>query len=275
MIRLEDFAGRAYAESRRAFRWHIPTPYNIGVDVCDQWAARDPDRVAILYESDSGTRLTCTFGALRDTSNRLANALTGLGIRRGDRVAVILHQRIETVAAHVAIYKMGAVAVPLTRMFGPDALAYRLEHSGCRAAVIDQSVLPKLADLHEQLLPALETVIVVADATHSARPAAGGRCLYLTWDDVIEDASGGFAPLATHPDDSAMIVYTSGTTGPPKGALHGHRVLLGHVPSVATLFRLRAARRRGLLDACGLGLDRRSLRPALPGAEVWRPGARV
>src|SRR3990172_7055155 len=137
MIRLEDFAGRAYAESRRAFRWHIPTPYNIGVDVCDQWAARDPDRVAVLYESDSGTRLTCTFGALRDTSNRLGPGLPRRGRRRGGR---------------------GAGAV--TRMFGPDALAYRLEHSGCRAAVTDQSVLPKLADLHEQL-PALDTVILV------------------------------------------------------------------------------------------------------------------
>ncbi len=235
MIRLEDFAGRAYAEARRAFRWHIPTPYNIGVDVCDQWAARDPDRVAIFYESDSGARATCTFGALRDTSNRLANALIGLGIRRRDRVAVILHQRIETVAAHVAIYKMGAVAVPLTRMFGPDALAYRLEHSGCRAAVIDQSVLPKLADLHEQL-PALETVIVVGPTIRGQVRETVGGCRYLTWNDVIENASAGFAPLATHPDDSAMIVYTSGTTGPAKGALHGHRVLLGHVPSVQLYF---------------------------------------
>jgi len=235
MIRLEDFAGRDYAEARRAFRWSVPAVYNIGVDVCDRWAAQDPDRVAIVYESDDGTRAECTFAALRDASNRLANALAGLGVRRGDRVAIILHQRIETVAAHVAAYKMGAVAVPLTRMFGPDALAYRLEHSGCRAAVIDQSVLPKLADLHDRL-PALETVIVVGDAIADRVDTATGRCHYFAWNHVIAGASDRFDPEPTGPDDSALIVYTSGTTGPPKGALHGHRVLLGHVPSVQLYF---------------------------------------
>jgi len=114
MIRLEDFAGRAYAESRRAFRWHIPTPYNIGVDVCDQWAARDPDRVAILYESDSGTRLTCTFGALRDTSNRLANALQALGVGPGTAVAAMAGSPIEGSWWLWSLVYLGAMAGPAT-----------------------------------------------------------------------------------------------------------------------------------------------------------------
>ncbi len=237
MIRREEFVGRPYAEGRRTFRWHIPSPYNIGVDVCDRWAAQEPDRVAILCEADTGAKRSYTYGELREASNRLANALSACGVGRGDRVAVILHQRMETAAAHIAVYKLGAIAVPLTRMFGPDALAYRLENSGCIAAVIDQTVAPRLASLGDQL-PALENVIVT-DGEHPAELPDGsriGRCRYLSWTRVLEGASGRFDPLPTDPDDPALIIYTSGTTGPPKGALHGHRILLGHVPSFQLYF---------------------------------------
>lgn len=236
MIRPEDFEGRSYAEARRRFRWDIPPRYNIGTEVCDRWAAREPDRPAIFYESQDGARLTVTYGALRDASNRLANALTGLGIARGDRIAVILHQRVETAATHIAAYKMGAIAVPLTRMFGPDALVYRLAHSGCRAAVVDPSVVPKLAALHDRL-PALETVIVAGADARPAWPLAGAtRCRYFPWSRALEGASAQFDPVATAPDDPALIIYTSGTTGQPKGALHGHRILPGHLPSVQLYF---------------------------------------
>ncbi|MBI4280087.1 MAG: AMP-binding protein [Armatimonadetes bacterium] len=237
MIRRQDFEGRLYEDARRAFRWRVPSPYNIGVDTCDRWAAQDPDRVAIRYESEGGATTACTYGALRDASNRLANALAAHGIGRGDRVAVILHQRVETAAAHIALYKMGAVAVPLTRMFGPDALAYRLEDSGSRAAVVDPTVVPKLVDLRDQL-PALEMVIVVEGDRPPELPPGrrAGRCRYLTWEEVLGRASDRFSPVETGPDDSALIIYTSGTTGPPKGALHGHRMLLGHVPAFQLYF---------------------------------------
>ena len=129
MIHLRDFENRPYAESSAAFRWQVPSRYNIGIDVCDRWAVPHPDRPAIMFETEDGVAGRCTYGALRDISNRLANALLAQGVGRGDRVAVILHQRVETAAAHIAIYKLGAVAVPLTRMFGPDALAHRLANS--------------------------------------------------------------------------------------------------------------------------------------------------
>ncbi|MGH2375045.1 MAG: acyl-CoA synthetase, partial [bacterium] len=237
MIRLKDFEGRPYAEAQRAFRWQVPSPYNIGLDVCDRWAAQDPDRVAILFESETGEAGSYTYGALREASNRLANALSAYGVRRGDRVAIILQQRMETAAAHIAVYKLGGIAVPLTRMFGPDALAYRLENSGSKAAVVDPTVVPKLAGLHERL-PALETVIVV-EAQHPPELPEGGRiggCRYLTWSRALEGAQGRFDPVLTDGDDPALIIYTSGTTGPPKGALHGHRILLGHVPSFQLYF---------------------------------------
>ena len=237
MIRYEFFAGRSYEEARQAFRWEIPAAYNIGLDVCDRWARSAPDRIAIHYESETGARATVTYGELRTQAARLANALRAHGVQRGDRVAVILHQRPETAAAHIAIYWLGAVAVPLTRQFGPDALAYRLADSGCRVAVADPSVVPVLAGLHDQVSE-LQLVVVVHDARLPELPDGGrvGACRYVPWRQVLEPAASTCTPAPTGPDDPALIIYTSGTTGPPKGAVHGHRVLLGHLPSVQLYF---------------------------------------
>ncbi|MDQ7828846.1 MAG: AMP-binding protein [Armatimonadota bacterium] len=237
MIRPEDFIGRPYEEARAAFRWAVPHPYNIALDVCDRWADVDPERPAILYESSEGESATWTYGQLRREANRLANALAALGVGRGDRVAVILHQRVETAVSHLACYRMGAVAVPLTRMFGPDALAYRLDHSGCTVAIADPMVLPALSEVRDRL-PALRTVIVADGGRAVELPEGDGatRPRHLRWSRLLAEASERFTPVVTSPDDPALIIYTSGTTGPPKGALHGHRVLLGHLPSVQLYF---------------------------------------
>lgn len=242
MIRLEDYTGRPYEQARRSFRWPDPGFYNIAIEVCDRWAAQDPHRPAIFFESEDGATATCTYGALRDASNRLANALRALGIDRGDRVAVVLHQRVETAVSHIAVYKLGAVAVPLTRMFGPDALAYRLEDSGAKVAIVDPAVVPKLASIVQDL-PALEVVIVVppfgSDRRTSHESAQNwGRLRLLPWAEVIavDRASSHIEQVSTGPDDPALIIYTSGTTGPPKGALHGHRLLMGHLPAFQLYF---------------------------------------
>lgn len=237
MINLRDFDGRPYAQSAAAFRWQLPSRYNLGTEVCDRWGDTDPDRPAIVFETEDGLSGQCTYGALRDLSNRLANALVTFGVGRGDRIAVILHQRVETAAAHIAIYKLGAVAVPLTRMFGPDALAYRLRNSGCVVAIADGMVVPRLLEIGD-LLPDLRQVIVVAPERAGGLPTGGqtGARRYRAWDDVLDPAAPTFEPAETTPDDPALIIYTSGTTGPPKGALHGHRILIGHLPSFQLYF---------------------------------------
>src|SRR6185295_409860 len=106
---------RDYDALYRLFRWQIPAQYNIGVAVCDKWAAADPGRLAILHMRADGRAEEMTFGWLRETSNRLANTLVAHGIRRGDRVAVLLPQAPEVAASHVAIYKAGCVALPIAR----------------------------------------------------------------------------------------------------------------------------------------------------------------
>jgi acetyl-CoA synthetase len=214
-------AVRDYPELYRQFRWQVPAAYNIGVDVCDRWAEADPRRTAIVHARPDGTSDAVSFGWLKETSNRLANALRAHGVKRGDRVAILLPQAPEVVAAHVAIYKLGAVVLPVAVVFGPDALAYRLQNSGAIALVTNAVGVAKLADIRGET-PDLKFVLCV-DGT-----AAGA----LDFADTVARASPEFTPEPTSADDPAMMIYTSGTTGQPKGALHAHRVLLGHLPGV-------------------------------------------
>lgn len=203
------------------FCWEIPDNYNIGVDICDKWAG-DPDRLALIYDDADGKTRTYTFRDLKGHSNRLANGLRAMGIERGDRVGILLPQRPETAMAHIAIYKLGAIAIPLFTLFGTDALAYRLENSAARGIITDADNLPKVLAIRENL-PELKTIIVTE-----------GDCPdgVIGFNGLVDKGSDRFTPVLTRADDPALIIYTSGTTGPPKGALHAHRVLLGHLPGV-------------------------------------------
>jgi acetyl-CoA synthetase len=210
---------RDEARLRAAFRWSIPDRYNIGVDVCDRWAAVDPDRPAIIEVFAEGGSAVLTFGGLRDASNRLANALRRAGIGRGDRVGLLLPQSRDVAVAHVALYKLGAVALPLAVLFGIDGLTYRLADAGAKGLVTNAANVARLAPVRGSL-PELEVVLSVDG------PGAG----VLGFHDAMARESAAFTPVDTTPDDPALMIFTSGTTGPPKGALHGHRVLPGHLP---------------------------------------------
>jgi acetyl-CoA synthetase len=212
---------RDYDRLAAAFRWRIPGRYNIGVDVCDRWAAAEPDRPAILDVRPDGGVASITYGALRDASNRLANVLAAQGIGPGDRVAILLPQGTAVPVAHVATYKLSAVALPLAALFGVDALAYRLDDAGAKALITNAAGGAKLAEIRAGL-PDLAAVF--------STDGRDGRVLGLA--EALERASPEFTPVDTSADDPAMMIYTSGTTGPPKGALHAHRVLLGHLPGV-------------------------------------------
>jgi acetyl-CoA synthetase len=214
----------ARAESYEAlvagFRWPVPQRYNIGVDVCDRHAAARPDATALIYEDEAGAVTKLSFAAVREASNRFANALTALGLVRGDRVGIYLPQAPETAIAHLAAYKAGLIAVPLFTLFGAEALEYRLGDSAARAVVTDAAGLDTIAAIRERL-PALRAVIAV-----------GGGSDVHDFHALVARARSAFTPVDTAADDPAVIIYTSGTTGAPKGALHAHRVLLGHLPGV-------------------------------------------
>ena len=203
------------------FRWPVLATCNIGIEVCDRWAAHDPGRVALIDARSDGVCEEVSYGALRDRSNRIANALRALGVGRGDRVAIMLPQGPSVAAVHVAIYKLAAMALPLSILFGVDALSYRLRNAGAKALITDARRAEKLAAIRPEL-PDLATVLCIDG------PADGALGL----PDMLARASAAFTPEMTLPDDPALMIYTSGTTGQPKGAVHGHRVLLGHLPGI-------------------------------------------
>jgi len=200
----------SYDDLVASFAWDIPAHYNMGVDVCDKWAKTNPERTAIIDLTDGG-RTDVSFEVLKYLSDSLAQHLRAKGVGVGDRVGVLRTQSVWTAAAHIAIWKLGAISVPLFTLFRAEALLTRLSNSGAKAVVVDENS----ADLVTPLLDHLpELAHVICPETTK-----------------FEDATE-FTPHDTAADDPAILIYTSGTTGPPKGALHAHRVLLGHLPGV-------------------------------------------
>ncbi len=205
---------------RAGFRWDIPPAFNIATACCTRHADA-ANRPALIAEAADGQHVTYGFHDLERLSNRLANLWRARGIVRGDRIAILLGQRLETLLGHLAAYKLGAIAVPLFVLFGPEALEYRLRHSGTRLLLTDAEGAAKLIPLRPAL-PDLEQVWCVEGSADGAKALPSG----------LDAAADSFEAVTTSPDDPAVIIFTSGTTGPPKGALHGHRVLLGHLPGV-------------------------------------------
>jgi len=209
-----------YDELRARFRWDVPEFYNIGVDVCDRWAATEPDRLALIDARDDGDQ-HFSFADLCDLSNQTANMLRAAGIEQGDRVGILLPQAPETAYSHIAVYKLGGIAIPLFTLFGAEALEHRLADSAAAAVVTNAEGAAKLAALRDRL-PDLKLVLTIDGAPDGARDFHKLRATQAT----------SFEAARTRADDPAVIIYTSGTTGLPKGALHAHRVLLGHLPGV-------------------------------------------
>jgi acetyl-CoA synthetase len=196
------------------FRWRVPSHFNIAESICDRHRNL-AGKIALFYENERGDTARTTFGQLRKASNQLANALLGLGIKQGDRVAIVLPQRLETGLAHLAIYKINAITVPLSGLFGSDALSYRLKDSGAKLLITDAS--------HRELIECIKPDLPDLDTILDVDAKAG------FWA-AIENASDSYRIPPTPPDTPALLIYTSGTTGPAKGATVAHRCIYGNLP---------------------------------------------
>ncbi|HLL17665.1 MAG TPA: AMP-binding protein, partial [Rubrivivax sp.] len=211
-----------HAQLHRSFRWQVPADFNIGQVCCTRWA-RDRDaaqRVAIAWENEEeGTAGSITYAELQAQADRLSHALVRLGVGKGDRVAIVMPQRPQTAVAHIALYQIGAVAMPLSMLFGPEALEYRLQDSGAVVAVCDESSFANMAAVRASC-PQLRTLLAAGRAQGQGD---------LDWDEALAGEGGPFAGPGTNAEDPAVLIYTSGTTGPPKGALLPHRALIGNL----------------------------------------------
>ena len=213
-----------YAALHAGFHWQVPEYFNMAQACSARWAAL-PDatkRVAVCAYSTPAKRTFYTYSQLQQQANRLSNVLHGLGVRRGDRVGIVLPQRFETAVAYMAVLQMGAVAMPLSMLFGPEALQYRLHDSEAVVVIGDASSLAALGSVRDDC-PLLTTVVGVGSA-------AATRSADLNYAAALAKAPRSFTAVDTRADEAAVLIYTSGTTGNPKGALIPHRALIGNLP---------------------------------------------
>jgi acetyl-CoA synthetase len=207
---------KSVAELRAKHKWNVPADYNVVVDCLDRHTELR-DKVALIYEDDEGHSARYTFAQMIEASNRFANALRGIGVGRGDVVAIHTPQRPETAIAHMALYRLGAIALPISRLFGPDAIQYRLENSSAKAILMEPETAPKMDAVDRKSLPNFKQVITT-DGAH------GG----LSFDDLVAKGAATFTMEKSSAEDPVLLMYTSGTTGNPKGVLHVARYVLGH-----------------------------------------------
>ncbi len=207
-----------YAALHRGFGWQVDAQFNIAQACARRWAQADGAATAIVEHRSGLPPVRWTYAQLQASADALSRVLRGLGVRRGDRVAIVMPQRFETAVAYMAVLQMGAVAMPLSVLFGPEALEYRLQDSEAVVAIADERAMAHLQALRGRC-PALRTLVAVGPAQGDVR-----------WVEALAAQQGRFAPVQTQADDAAVLIYTSGTTGPPKGALIPHRALIGNLP---------------------------------------------
>ena len=209
-----------YAALHQSFAWHVPEHFNIAEVCCSRWAhgsKHAPERIAIYAHQQSAVATFYTYFELKKAADALSHVLTGLGVERGDRVAIVMPQRFETAVAYMAVFQMGAVAMPLSMLFGPEALEYRLQDSEAVVAIADESSMASLQQVRAAC-PALCTVVAVGAAQADVQYEA-----------AIARHKSAFTAVKTKAEEAAILIYTSGTTGQPKGALLPHRALIGNL----------------------------------------------
>ena len=210
-----------YAHLHANFRWQVPAQFNMAEVCCRRWAATPAlgRETALIAEGPNAPARHHSRAELAEAANRLSNLLRGLGVQRGDRVAIVLPQRFETAVAYMAVLQLGAVGMPLSQLFGPEALAFRLQDSEAVVAICDEGTLPNVMAVRAEC-PALRQVLGVG---------AAGASADIDWETALAKVQSRFELVPTLADDPAVLIYTSGTTGNPKGALIPHRALIGNL----------------------------------------------
>jgi acyl-coenzyme A synthetase/AMP-(fatty) acid ligase len=199
-----------YEAARREFKLEAPADFNWAFDVVDRWAA-DPKKEAMLWVGQHGDERGITFDQFKRRSNQLANALDQLGVRRGDRVFLMLPRLVEWWESILGIMKIGAVSMPGTTLLTPKDIVYRANLAETRVVITDAASAAKFDEVRAQC-PSFEVMIVVG----------GDRAGWTSYEAAVSAASESRERLATPSADPCMIYFTSGTVGYPKMVLHTH-----------------------------------------------------
>lgn len=221
-----------YESLRDWFEWDIPDQFNVTGATVERQAERKADEEAIIALDPENEENRYTYSKLNKTVTDLAAVLADSGVERGDRVAVNSPQSAETIISHLAVWKLGAVSVPLSVRFGPESLAYRIGDCDVTAAVVGKEQISDFTSaITSEDISSVDTLLTI-DRLPSEVDAVETTEFWTAIERNIRDVE----TVPTGPDDDAMILYTSGTTGDPKGVRHAHRFLIGHLPTAVTGF---------------------------------------
>lgn len=225
-----EFEGSDYETVYSNFAWDLPSDYNIARDTVRK---HDPDAPALLLTDGAGGRKALSFGALDSWSNQLANGLSTLGLSRGDRVGVMLGQVPETLVVHLACWKLGLTTVPLSVLFGESALRHRLQDSQAQVLVADDDVAD-IATVVASSCSSLEHVFTVGEQPQS--PGAD------TLASLCAGESSDVEIVPASPTDTAIRVYTSGTTGRATGVSHSQAIWVSYCSAFRMYFEHTSSR---------------------------------
>jgi len=207
-----------YQQARREFSWDVSPTYNFALDTIGEWA-RDPEKLAMLWVGQNGAEARYTFAYFAEQSSRVAHALETLGVRKGDRVLLMLPRLPQWWETMLGLMKLGAIGIPCTTLLTPKDIQYRAEIAEAVALVTDRSGAEKLAQVRANC-PTIRLAVVVddpADAPDAPLPADT-----ISYRAITEAAAPDWTERAAQASDPCLIYFTSGTVGYPKMALHTH-----------------------------------------------------
>ena len=214
----------SYEDFYNNFKLLTPHDFNFAFDVADAYADEKPDKLALLWVNDADPEMRYTFGDLKNLSNRAANYFTGLGIKKGDFVMLILKQRYEYWVCVLALHKIGAIAIPATHLLTEKDIVFRNNAAGIKMIItVDDAQVACNVDAAQS-----ESETLKIKMTLSMR-----RDGWLTYYDGIENASAVFdrpgGEGRTCIDDPMLLYFTSGTSGMPKMVIHTYEYALDHL----------------------------------------------
>ena len=233
---LVKLSNLTFDETCQRYRIQIPANANIGADTVGRQAAGQNSRnTALIFEDLDGLVQKYTFAELNDAAISLAVGLRHLGVVEGDTIAIHAGQRPETAITHIATYYLGCIALTLSQLYGPDTIEHVLTSSGCKVLITDINAWKTLRE-HRHRFKSLTHCIINADPSSDE----------LQFSEVLACDVQEFEPVTTGADDPALLMYTSGSTGMPKGMLHAHRIIHAYYPTLEMFYNLELSKPNGI-----------------------------